>query len=248
MHVGFQSDNERLLNHSETFQLISGHAHNHRLARADLVPTDTAAVLLYHPNGVRLRRIEAVVGELLEREAGECLRRAVVVRTHVTVETLVVCPYQFVPDFQRLVVEPLVETFSDFLYLGGGFLYGFLVRYSYLAAIPVFLSRYFGNGIVQGVYKQVLAVVAAHGIGIVCHRRISLQPNQVSVVHVEIHHVRTHSEEFGSKIGVQFRIYPPLAHVDVEFFIGYRFGYGVLQCLCRRFDPFFLLSGEVREK
>ena len=169
-------------------------------------------------------------------------------RTHVTVETLVVCPYQFVPDFQRLVVEPLVETFSDFLYLGGGFLYGFLVRYSYLAAIPVFLSRYFGNGIVQGVYKQVLAVVAAHGIGIVCHRRISLQPNQVSVVHVEIHHVRTHSEEFGSKIGVQFRIYPPLAHVDVEFFIGYRFGYGVLQCLCRRFDPFFLLSGEVREK
>jgi len=116
------------------------------------------------------------------------------VRTHVTIEALVVCPYQFVPDFQRLIVKPPVETVSNFLYLGGGLLHGFLVRHTYFAAVPVFLFRYLRYGIVQGVYKQVLAVVIAHGIGIVCHGRISLQPNQVGIVHVEIHHVRTHSE------------------------------------------------------
>lgn len=248
MYIGFQPDNEGFLHQSETFHFVCGHAHNHRLARADLVPADTATVLLNHPDSVFLRGIKFFVRELLERKSGECLRRSVVVRTHVTVETLVVCPYQFVPDFQRLIVEPPVETVSDFLYLGGGLLHGFLVRHTYFAAVPVFLLRYFRYGIVQGVYKQVLAVVIAHGIGIVCHGRISLQPNKVGIVHIEIHHVCAHPEEVGGEIGVQFRTYPPLAHVDVEFFVRNRFGYGILQCLCGRFDPFFLLTYKVREK
>ena len=54
VNIGFQADNERFLHQSEAFHFVSGNAHYHRLARAYLVPADTAAVLLNHPNGIFL--------------------------------------------------------------------------------------------------------------------------------------------------------------------------------------------------
>ena len=166
-------------------------------------------------------------------------------RTDIAVKPLVVHPYQFVPYLYRLTVEPLVETVSYLLYLGGRFLYGFLVRHSYRFAVPLYLFGYFGNGVLQCVYKQVLSVVILYGIGVIDYRGISLQAYQIGVVHVKIHHIGFRSEKLCGKIGVQLRVNPTLAHVDVEFLVGYRFGYGFLQCLYSGFRPVLFLACEI---
>ena len=77
--------------------------------------------------------------------------------------------------------------------------------------------------------EQVFTVAVADGISVVCRRRIAFQPHKIGVVHIEIHHFRLHIEKFSRKIGVYFRVNPPLAHVDVKFLVRYRFGYGFLQ-------------------
>ena len=150
-------------------------------------------------------------------------------RPYKTVETLVIDPYQFVPDFQRLPVEPFVEPLPNLLYLGGGFLYGFLVRHTHLVAVAINLFRYLRHGIVQGMDEQVFTVVIPHGIGVVRRRRIAFQPHKVGVVHIEIHHLGFHAEQLRRKIGVYLCVNPPLAHVDVKLLVRYRFGYGFLQ-------------------
>ena len=76
-NIGFQSDNHRLMHHAQTLHLMSGHAHYHCLARADLMVGYSAAVLFQHPYAVLLRgiyRMYAVtVSQHFQIEAGESL-------------------------------------------------------------------------------------------------------------------------------------------------------------------------------
>ena len=245
VYVGFQSYNERFLHQPEAFHFVGCHAHNHRLSRADFVPANSTSVLLNHPDSVLLRGVEFIIRELFKGQSRKGLRRTVIGWTHIAVETLVVHPYQFVPYFHGLVVEPTVETLPNLLYLACGFLYGFFVRNTHRLPVTVNLFRQFRHGVVQGVYKQVLAVAAAHGIGVVGQRGISLQAHYIGVVHIEIHHLGFRLEKFGGEVGVQLRVYPPLTHIDVEFLVRYRFGRGLFKSLYGGFRPLFLAVREV---
>ena len=148
MYVGFQPDNERFLHQPEAFHFIGGDAHNHGLSRADFVPADTAAVLLNHPDSVLLRGVEVVIWELFKGQSRKGLRRTVIGGSHVAIETLVVHPYQFIPYFHGLVIEPTVETLPNLLYLACGFLYGFIVRNTHRLPVTVNLFRQFRHGVV----------------------------------------------------------------------------------------------------
>ena len=245
VNIGFQPDNERFLHQPEAFHFIGGNAHNHGLSRADFVPTNSTSILLNHPDSVFLRGVEFIIRELFKGQSRKGLRRTVIGWTHVAVETLVVHPYQFIPYFHRLVIEPTVETLSNLLYLACGFLYGFIVRNTYCLPVTVNLFRQFRNGVVQGVHKQVLAVAVAHGIGVVGHGGITLQAHYIGVVHVKIHHLGFRLEKFGGEVGVQFRVYPPFTHIDVKLLVRYRFGRDLFKSLYGGFRPLFLAVREV---
>ena len=94
-------------------------------------------------------------------------------------------------------------------------------------------------------YKQVLAVAAAHGIGVVGQGGIPLQAHYIGVVHVEIHHLGFRLEKFGGEVGVQLRVNPSFTHIDVEFLVRYRFWRGLFKSLYGGFRPFFLAVREV---
>lgn len=54
----------------------------------------------------------------------------------------------------------------------------------------------------QGMNKQILTVIVADEIGVVSHRRVTLQTYHVGVVHIEIHYTCLYLEKFSCKIGV----------------------------------------------
>ena len=54
MYIAFESDNHRLVRHSETFHFKGGYAHDKGLARAHLVVDYSATVHLQHPYGILL--------------------------------------------------------------------------------------------------------------------------------------------------------------------------------------------------
>ena len=167
MHIGFEPDNHRLVDNAETLHFISRHAHYHGLACADFMPADAAVVLLYHPNGIFLRGIEAVVWELLECKAGESLRRSVVGRANIAVEAAVVLGYKPVTDRQGLAVKPVTERGAYFLYLGGCLLYCIFIGDTGLFAVDIHLFCKFGHGVLERIDKHILAVAVPHGIGVV---------------------------------------------------------------------------------
>ena len=245
VYVGFQPDNERFLHQSEAFHLVGSNTHYHGLSRADLVPADAPAVLFNHPDSVLLRGVEVIIRELFKGQSRKGLRRTVIGGSHVAIETLVVHPYQFIPYFHGLVIEPTIKTLPNLLYLACGFLYGFIVRNTHRLPVTVNLFRQFRHGVVQGVYKQVLAVAAAHGIGVVGQGGIPLQAHYIGVVHVEIHHLGFRLEKFGGEVGIQLRVNPPFTHIDVEFLVRYRFGRGLFKSLYGGFSPLFLAVREV---
>jgi len=77
----------------------------------------------YHPYGVLLGWIEAVVWKMFQCEAGESLRRSVVGRSHIAIKAAVVFGYKPVTDRQGLAVEPVTERGAYLLYLGCCLLY-----------------------------------------------------------------------------------------------------------------------------
>ena len=123
-------------------------------------------------------------------------------RPDIAVETLIIHPHQLVPNLYRLPVKPAVETVSNLLYLGGCLLYGFLVRYTHLITIAVYLFRDFRYSIMQGMNKQIPTVIVTNEIGVVSHRRVTLQTYYVGVVHIEIHYACLGLEKFSCKIGI----------------------------------------------
>ena len=84
-------------------------------------------------------------------------------------------------------------------------------------------------------HKQVLSVIVADRIGMICHCRISLQGDNIGVVHIEIHNRCFGLEKFRCESGVQACVNPTLAHVDVKFLIGDCFGCRFLQRFQRCF-------------
>ena len=245
VYIRFQADNQRLLYQSQTLHFIGRDAHNHGLACAYFVPADTTTVLLNHPDCVFLRRVEFVVRELLKGKLRKGLCRAVIGRTDIAVETLVVCAYQFIPDFQRTGIEPLVEIAADFLYLGGRFLNGFLVGHTYLVAVAIHFFGYLRHCVMQGMDKQVFTVEIAHGIGVVCCRGVTFQTHYIGIIDIKVHHFGFHPEKFCRKVGVKLRVNPTLAHVYIQLFIGNCFGRCVLQCPCGDFRPIPFPAGQV---
>ena len=174
MHVGFQPYYQRLLYQPQAFHFVCRHAHHHCFTCAYLMPAHTAAILLNHPDGVFLRGVQVIVGELCKGKAGECLRRTIIGRAHITVETLVVEPYQLVTDGDRPAVKPSVELAPYLLYLGCHLLHGFFIGYFHPFTATHHLFFYFGYGVMQGMGKQFLACVTVRGIDVVCGRGISM--------------------------------------------------------------------------
>lgn len=54
----------------------------------------------------------------------------------------------------------------------------------------------------QGMNKQIPTVIVTNEIGVVSHRRVTLQTYYVGVVHIEIHYACLGLEKFSCKIGI----------------------------------------------
>ena len=192
-----------------------------------------------------MRWVQVIVGELFKGQAGECLRRTIVGRTHIAVETLVVEPYQFVTDGNRLAVEPSVELVSDFLYLGCHLLHGFFIRYFHPFTVSHHLLLDFGNGVMQGVGEQLVASVAVASVKVVCRRGITVQGYYIGVVHFKVHHIGLDIKQVSGKVGIDFGRNPPLAHIEIQLLVGYQFGRDIFQRLYRALRPCPCLSCKV---
>lgn len=56
----------------------------------------------------------------------------------------------------------------------------------------------------QGMNKQILTVIVTNEIGVVSHRRVTLQAYHVGVVHIEIHDTCLGLEKFSCKSAYNF--------------------------------------------
>ena len=89
-HVGFQPDNHRLVRQPQTLHLVGGDAHYQRLAAANFLVANAAAVLFHHPYAILLAGVQVLYAQALSGRVREGLVRAVIFRTHEAVELAVV--------------------------------------------------------------------------------------------------------------------------------------------------------------
>ena len=203
------------------------------------------AVLLEHPHAVLLRGIDVLhttACQPLEIKVGEGLVRAVVLRTHETVELAVVHRHEPFLELRRLLFEPFGEAVTYLVNLGVGELYALGIAHLDVVAVLVLTDalHHVGTGVVQGVLQQAHAVVVAV---VALHAELVPDLDVLAVAHggelvhaggigdadiglVEVAHVG----------GVDARGYPPFAEVEVEFLEGDALWSGILQCLQRLFS------------
>ena len=239
-HISFQSDNHRLVGEAQPFHLVRRHAHYQRLARSHLMVAYPAAVLLEHPHTVLLRGIDVLhttACQPLEVEVGEGLVRAVVLRTHETVELAVVHRHKPFLELRRLLFEPFGEAVTYLVNLGVGELYALGIAHLDVVAVLVLTDalHHVGTGVVQGVLQQAHAVVVAV---VALHAELVPNLDVLAVAHGgELVHAGGISDadiglvEVAHVGGVDARGYPPFAEVEVEFLEGDALRGGILQCL-----------------
>ena len=95
-----------------------------------------------------------------------------------TGKTMIMCVAAYEMKRLGLAQKPMIIGLKANVHEIG---YGFLVRHTHLFTVALYLFRYFGYGILQGVYEQLLAVVVSHGIGVVGYGGIPLQTHQIGV-------------------------------------------------------------------
>ena len=184
--IGLQTYNHRLVAHAQSLHLMCCNTHYERFAAANLVVADATAIQQEHPDTVFLRLIQVLHAILftdsLPVKVGESLVAAVIHRLHKAVEALVILLCQLIPQFLRLVVQPLRIAVSYLLNLGCHQLQGsrvFLLDIlrlalgvylcQYAAMLITLVAHHLWRRVMQGVSQQVDAVnliarLTRHGI------------------------------------------------------------------------------------
>lgn len=74
MYIAFESDNHRLVRHSETFHFKGGYAHDKGLAGAHLMVDYSASVHLQHPYGISLAVVQGWYAQPFQVKERETLQ------------------------------------------------------------------------------------------------------------------------------------------------------------------------------
>ena len=137
--VGFQTDNHRLIRQPETLHFMCRNAHYQGFTTTHLKIADTPSVLFQHPYAVFLTWIDGVytitVAEYFHVKVRKSLVAAVVLRTHETVEFVVIQVHQTLLELRRLSLQPFGEPIADFINLGIGELYSLAIRNFYVVSV-----------------------------------------------------------------------------------------------------------------
>ncbi len=88
---------------------------------------------------------------------------AVILRTHETVELVIVEVNEFLLKLRRLCFEPFAKSVSYLVNLGIGKLDSLVVRHFYIMTVLVLARRlfYVRNSVMKGVFQQAHTVVCA---------------------------------------------------------------------------------------
>ena len=117
LHVGFQGKNHRLVCQAQPLHLVSRHAHDERFSCSHLMVADAPSVEFEHPNGILLAVIQAFNTQSFQIKVGKCLMRAVILRSHKTVELVVIQFFQPLLEIVRLLGKPVGKSVSYLIYL-----------------------------------------------------------------------------------------------------------------------------------
>ena len=228
--VGLHADDDGLVGQAESFHLVGGDAHRHRLAGADLMVADAAAVLQQHPHAVLLGLVDVANlvladSQPLQVKAGECLMTAVIAGTDKTVVLPVVHIGQVLLPLVRMTVNPLGEAVANLVNLAGRQLYLLMVRPHDGVAVGLVADALVDdwNSVIQGMAQQVLAVV---GLRLARHGKLLCELGTlVRYVHHElvklwgIAYLDVGFEELGGELGEIALGHPALAEVEVQLIV-----------------------------
>ena len=160
LYVGFESEYHRLVRQAEPLHLISCGTHDKRLSCSHLMIADTSPVEFEHPNGIFLAAVQTLDAQAFQVEVGECLMGTIILRTHKTIESVIVEFLQPLLELIALLVQPISKAVSDLVDFGICHLYGFgIPNLDLLVANHDFLGDV-RRCIQQGVLHQGNAVVA----------------------------------------------------------------------------------------
>ena len=234
MHIALESDNHRLVRQSETFHLKGGHAHDEGLARTYLMVDYPAAVHLQHPDGVLLAAVQGRYAQSFQVKERETLQGAVVIGTYIAVELAVVHVRKVLLELGQLLVQPAGEGGAYLVDFGVGKLDGLRITYLYVIALLVLNSLgYVGDGVVQRMFQQVIAVIASlfpfHVISVGDVRVAALEAHAELVDGFRIMDTGLCLEEVSGELFIYGHGYPPFPQVEVKLFKTYRLRYGFPQ-------------------
>ena len=234
-YIRLQPDNHRLVYQSQTLHLVRCHAHDQRLAGSHLVVGYSSAVLFQHPDAVLLAGVQVCDSQSFQVQFRKFLVRAVIFRSHETVELVVVHVRQPFLELRRLLFQPFRKSVSDFVNLRVRQLYALAVPHLYVVPVLVLadLLHHVGAGVVQGVFQQVhpviVAVVPLHQKLVGDFHRPVAARNRILVKALRVAYPHVRVKQTAHVGGIHARGYPSFPEVEVQFLKRNLFRHGFLQ-------------------
>ncbi|VYT69611.1 Uncharacterised protein [Paraprevotella clara] len=203
---------------------------------------NSAAVLFQHPDAIHLRGIDALDApacQAFQIKVGKSLVRAVILRTHETVELAVIHRCQPLLELRRLFFQPFGEAVSYLVNLGVGELYALTVAHLDVIAMLILADglHHVGAGVVQGVFQKVHTVIVPviplhqklvrnfHGAVSARHRKL-VHAGGVGDFHLRV-------EQPAHVSGIDTRRNPSFPEVEIKVFKGDARRFGIFQSLQR---------------